>query len=66
MISEFRIADVVIIQPYHRQRDEAPTVYEVTVGGLAGETVTIAPLVWPRGEARPTRIVQANTLQRIP
>ena len=66
MISEFRIADIVVIQPYHRQRDEAPTVYEVTVGGLAGETVTIAPLVWPRGEARPTRTVQANTLQRIP
>lgn len=66
MISEFRIADVVVIQPYHRERDEAPTVYEVTAGGLAGEIVTIAPLVWPRGEERPTRTVQANTLQRIP
>lgn len=66
MISEFRIADVVVIQPYHRERDEAPTVYEVTVGGLAGETVTIAPLVWPRGEARPARQILADKLLRIP
>lgn len=42
MISEFRLADIVVIQPYHRERDEAPTVYEVIAGDLAGEIVTIA------------------------
>lgn len=45
MISEFRVGDIVVIHPYHREDDEAPTVYEVTAIGLTGEIVTIAPLV---------------------
>ena len=66
MISEYRVGDIVVVQPYHRAKDEAQIVYEVTSGGLAGEMILISPLVWPIGEERPTRTVQANTLQRIP
>jgi hypothetical protein len=66
MISKYRVGDIVIVQPYHRAKDEVPTVYEVVAEGLAGEMILISPLVWPIGEERPTRTVQANTLQRIP
>ncbi len=66
MISEYRVGDIVVVQPYHRAKDEAQVVYEVTSGGLRGEMILLSPLVWPIGEPRPTRTVQANTLQRIP
>lgn len=66
MISEYRVGDIVVVQPYHRAKDEPQIVYEVTSGGLAGEMVLISPLVWPIGEERPSRQILADILLRIP
>lgn len=66
MISEYRVGDIVVVQPYHRAKDEPQVVYEVTSGGLAGEMVLISPLVWPIGEERPSRQILADILLRIP
>ena len=66
MISEYRVSDIVVVQPYHRAKDEPQIVYEVTSGGLAGETVSLSPLVWPIGEPRPSRQILADILLRIP
>jgi hypothetical protein len=66
MISEYRVGDIVVVQPYHRAKDEPQIVYEVTSGGLAGEMVSLSPLVWPIGEERPSRQILADILLRIP
>ena len=66
MISEYRVGDIVVVQPYHRAKDEPQIVYEVVAGGLAVEMIVLCPLVWPIGKERPSRMVKANTLQRIP
>jgi hypothetical protein len=66
MISEYRVGDIVVVQPYHRAKDEAQVVYEVTSGGLRGEMILLSPLVWPIGEPRPSRYILADMLLRIP